>query len=293
MKKEYIRLHWTTILKSIRSYWIVLASPLLRIVLQYVITGNAETILLSDIVIFTTILAYAFIKWFNTKIYFKTNSIIVKSGVFLKSYNKISISRLTSIYFKRSMLDFLLNSAVCYISIEASANIETFKFNYRDTKDIIVVNGGDITTLKTPANKKRFLLMPTLIFCFVISTLVIKMLLYGKLAYYDAAFFIALTIVDLYYGYVCYHNYLRNRIKIDNSISFYGTRGLSTIKHSCSKNMVGIIKIYQTPTDRRYKTCKAKFIELSNGGTGIKIANADVREVVNCVNSNFDLELQE
>ena len=72
-----------------------------------------------------------------------------------------------------------------------------------------------------------------------------------------------------------------------------GSTGFTIRELYCDKNKIGIIKLYQTPADRRRKTCKLKFMVRSETANWVKVKNLDKKRVIDNLNAGFDLNINE
>ncbi len=152
-------------------------------------------------------------------------------------------------------------------------------------------NTQSITPLQSKLNLNRFLFMPTVWLAVVVAASVVSALLFERFSTLIVFIMAVLIGVDLYYAYVCYQKYKSSRLSLDESILAVGIAGFNTREMYCSKNNIGIIKIIQTPADRRHKTCKVKLVVRSEQADGVRVDNLDINSVFEKLKSLFDLKI--
>ena len=126
-------------------------------------------------------------------------------------------------------------------------------------------------------------------YCIPIYTLMIFPY-FDKLILFLAA--VALC-VDGYYASVCYHNYKHGKLCLNNTILASGSSLFTVRELFCNKNRIGIIKILQTPADRRLHTCKVKITVRSENADHVRIRNLNIKTVKETLNKQFNLKLKE
>lgn len=139
----------------------------------------------------------------------------------------------------------------------------------------------------------RFLYIPAIIVLIITSVAIVLMMIFpyfDKLILFLAA--VALC-VDGYYASVCYHNYKHGKLCLNNTILASGSSLFTVRELFCNKNRIGVIKILQTPADRRLHTCKVKITVRSENADHVRIKNLNIKTVKETLNKQFNLKLKE
>ena len=84
MNNYVFRSHPITLFYLLRSWWFVFTAPIVRIVLQRIISSRAQPILLSEAVLLLFATIISTIGWFSTEIIVTDGHITIKRGVFVK-----------------------------------------------------------------------------------------------------------------------------------------------------------------------------------------------------------------
>lgn len=151
----------------------------------------------------------------------------------------------------------------------------------------------DIAPQKSKQNLNRFLYIPAMV---AIITTVSGIAFAIFLPYLDRIilFFMLIALgIDLYYASVSYYNYRFGGIVFGDYISAKGSKGFIIRELYCNKNKVGVIKIIQTPADKKLKTCKLKITIRSEGADGVRIKNIDKKTLILQLNKTFNLNINE
>ena len=155
------------------------------------------------------------------------------------------------------------------------------------------INRNPITPTKSAISLGRFFFLPIILAMVDVS---IGFLLVVLFPYFDRVVMLLTLVflcVILYYGSVCYNDYKYGRLFIDKYISASGSEKLTTRELYCKKTQVGLIKIYQTPADRRFKTCKVKITVRSENADSIRVKNLDLKTTADLIGSAYNLNIDE
>ena len=63
-----------------------------------------------------------------------------------------------------------------------------------------------------------------------------------------------------------------------------GSSGFKIKEMYCQKENIGTFKILQTPSDRKYGTCKLKVTIRSKGADRVKLKNIDINSTLKSIN---------
>ncbi len=141
----------------------------------------------------------------------------------------------------------------------------------------------NLTTLK------RILFIPMLLFSSLIISLAVLSLLFSQFDRLIWFFAFIILCFNLYYVSVCYYDYKHSLICFSDIIIASSSKKLSVQELCCNKNKVGIIKISQTPADRRYKTCKIKITVRSESANSARVKFVDLKSVTENINRIYDV----
>ena len=97
--------------------------------------------------------------------------------------------------------------------------------------------------------------------------------------------------VDVYYGTVCYRNYKKGQLYFGDCVFVSGSEKFTTRELYCEKSKVGIIRLLQTPADRKLNTCKIKITVRSENADSVKIKNVYADEALKQINEAYNLNL--
>lgn len=154
-------------------------------------------------------------------------------------------------------------------------------FGYISDDNAVLIPNHDIKT------HNRFLFISTLIFVFTIPMAVIFFIRFEHLGGFILLLTVTILCGNLYYASICYHNYKNTKILLSDVVVLSGSMGFKIKELYCAKEKVGIIKISQTPADRRFKTCKIKLIVRSQSADAIKVKILDKKSVLEGINKIY------
>ncbi len=153
-------------------------------------------------------------------------------------------------------------------------------------------SGGEyIRAAATARERWRFLWVSVLLEGIIVTVTAAAMLIFP---YFDRLIiFIGLVLsgLDLYYADLCRYNHILGRISFGENICARGACGLGFRELYCEKQKAGVIKVYTTPADRRYGTCKLKITVRSEGGDSIRVKNLDACEAKRKIKETFGIEV--
>ena len=155
----------------------------------------------------------------------------------------------------------------------------------------LTAHGEKISPPKSLKTLKRFAYIPVLLGA---GTITIGIVLILLLPYFDRLILFltaVLLVIDLYYASICWHNYKFGALCLEENIFASGSTGFTVREMYCNKNKTGLIKLSQTPADRRHKTCKLKLTVRSEGADSVKVKNLDLKIAVAKLNEAFKINI--
>ena len=157
-------------------------------------------------------------------------------------------------------------------------------------KEIIAKKDKFFPFLKTGANpltpksdkrtRRRFAFMPTIYYSIIITVLILSF--YFLKSFYLPILFLCIVaaVINTYYLYVCMWESKNGRFVFLKNCIALGTKKLSSRELNCESDKVAVIKVYRTPADRRYGTCKVKLTVSGEGSETARVRNLDYNETI-------------
>lgn len=234
----------------------------------------------------------SFFKNVNFKLQSGKNSMDIRSGVIVRKRIVFKKSQVNNICLEQTPLlrlfkRFSMRASIggygdgrgekaVVIPVASHDEIEQqFKMHF----PISLTGENAIKPERSAANLNRFLYIPTIILMVVIAT----GLCLGVLFPYFESLTLFLTVVaivaDLYYVSVCYRNYKCGNLCFEDCIFASGSVGFKIRELYCEKNRIGVIKVTQTPADRKFGTCKVKLTVRSENADSVRVKNLKTKEV--------------
>ena len=241
-----------------------------------------------------------FLKNANFRLKSGKGNIEVRSGLIVQKKIMFSKTRVNNICLEQTPLMHLINKYCMRASIggygdkkgekaiivpvasqnDLKGHLKTY-FSQTNT------NKKGIAPEQKPCNLRRFLYIPAIIAHVLIlvgSVLIIMFPYLSRLVVFLTAIAI---VVDLYYGGVCYHNYKNGGLCLEKQIIAFGSVRFTIRELYCAKEKVGVIKITETPADRRHDTCKVKITVRGEAADSVKVKNIDKNDVLLKIKSTF------
>ncbi len=142
---------------------------------------------------------------------------------------------------------------------------------------------------RTKQQKRRFFFTSFVwlwIILAVTSTLAIIFPSFGRLI-----LFVALVAIgfDAYYARVMLKGYRTGGINIGKTITARGTAGFTVRELYAAKENVGHIRIFRTPADIKYGTCKIKTTVRSESCDSVNVRNVDFKETLSKIKTAYGI----
>lgn len=248
----------------------------------------------------------SFLKNVNFKLKSGEKSIEVQSGIIVRKKTMFKKTKVNNICFEQSPLMRLFKKHSMRVSIggygdtkgEKAVIVPIAKRGKLEQQlvahfSFFKLENESISPKQTIISLNRFLYIPAIVALLIICAGIIGALVFP---YFDRLIlFLAIVLLgmDAYYASVCYHNYKYGKLCLGNFLLAAGSIGFTVRELYCEKNKVGVIKISQTPADKRFKTCKVKLTVRSENADSVRIRNIDLKTVKEILNNTFNLYMDE
>ena len=155
-------------------------------------------------------------------------------------------------------------------------------FPFLNTSSYVLKPKGDRRT------RRRFAFLPT-IYYFIISAVAI-LSFYLLKSFFSPVFFLCIVaaVINTYYLYICMWESKNGRLILSKNCSVQGTKRLSSRELNCQSEKIAVIKVYRTPADRRYGTCKVKLTVSGEGSESARVRNLDYTETIKIINQTLN-----
>ena len=240
---------------------------------------------------------FSFVKKLNFKLKRGKNVINVEQGIVLRKITIFKKQSINNICFEQSVILRIMKKHAMRVAIagygEKRGEIAIiaplisktdFKNHIKDYFDLKNNYNGFVSPKQDKKTYNRFLFVPSIVF---IVTLVVTIVVIIKFRRIDSfVWFLSLVVmvINLYYASICYHSYKNTFVLFDDVMVFSGSSGFKVREMYCQKGKIGIYKILQTPSDRKYGTCKLKVIICSKSADRVKLKNMDLKSVLQGIN---------
>lgn len=228
----------------------------------------------------------------------------IQSGVFVRKRIVFKKSQVNNVCLEQTPLLRLFNRFSMRASIGGYGNIRGEKAvivpvaSHSEIEQQFKIHFPMISVKDEPLRPKkyrkslfRFLYIPmlTAILISAVGTAVAVMF-----PYFDRlTLFLTLVLlgVDGYYASVCYRNYKYSELILGDCVLASGSSNFTIRELYCNKNKIGVIKIIETPADRKFKTCKVKITVRSENADSVKVNNLDRDEAKEKICRVFNVNL--
>lgn len=150
-------------------------------------------------------------------------------------------------------------------------------------------DGEYIRPQQSKTSLRRFFFVPTVLFIPTVAVGITLSLIFE----YFSSLVLFLTVVAVagivYYSSVCYRDYKHSKFSLGSKVAAAGSTGFIIRELYCDKNNIGIIKITQTPADRKYNTCKVKLTVRSENADSVRVKNLELPVVKQKIKETFNV----
>lgn len=265
---------------------------------------NTVTIIL--LIAYSVSFLLSFLKNINFKLKSGKNSVEIQSGFFARKKIIFRKSKVNNLCFEQTPLMRLLKRYSMKASVGGYgdgrgeravivpvARHTELEQQLKEHFPFLKPKGKSVSPKQTRINLNRFLYVPTLVALAIIGAGATLMVLFP---YFDR-FMLFLTVValcvDAYYASVCYHGYRHGELRVADFVLACGSVGFTVRELYCEKNKIGVIKISQTPADRKFNSCKVKLTVRSENADSVRVKNLDAKSVKEAINKQFNLNWTE
>lgn len=149
----------------------------------------------------------------------------------------------------------------------------------------------DSSELKPKGDKitrRRFAFLPT-IYYLIILTIALLSHIFLK-SFFSPVFFLCAVAaaINTYYLNICMWESRNGSLILSKNCSVLGVRRLSVRELNCKSDKIAVIKVYRTPADRRYNTCKIKLTVTGEGSENAKARNLDFKETLKRIDQTLN-----
>ena len=265
-----------------------------------------NTITLILFIAYGTAFIISFIKNVNFKLKSGKHNIETRSGIIVRKRVIFKKSKINNICFEQTPLMRLFKKHSMRASVGGYgddkgdtavvvpiATHKELKEQFAEHFPLFEIKNDYIRPSRGVFSLNRFLYIPA-----VFGVLIVGVGIAFAIAfpYFDRLILFLTMIalcVDGYYASVCYHNYKHGKLCLSGSVQAVGSTGFKVRELYCDKRNVGVIKILQTPADRRLKTCKVKITVRSENADSVRVRNLDTKTMKTALNEQFNLDLKE
>lgn len=278
MNNNKYRAHPITIILLLKSWWFVFTAPFARVIIQRLFSKDVQKVLLSEAVLLLLAIGLSIIGWLRTQIVVSDGGLKIKRGVLLKSYVNIDFLRISSVSVDVNLFYALIGCVKCKINTYAEDN-SSCKIHLK-TKDVLAIykliyNNTCDLPIKRQNALKRYISVPFWLVIVTLGTFLAQILFLNQTIILNWYMVLILCVLALFYGLTCFYDYKKGRLYIENQVFVITTKLFNFKTFCCNKTEVGIIKIIQNPIDRRYKTCKIKFMTVGESRESVKIKHIE------------------
>ncbi len=260
------------------------------------------------ILLFAYIVSFvvSFLKNVNFKLKSGKNSVEVQAGVLVRKRIMFKKSKVNNICFEQTPLMRMIKKHSMRASIggygdekgEKAVVVPVAKHSELEQQlnkhfPYLEPDGDTLAPQRTILNLNRFLYIPAIFALLIMAAGAALALIFP---YFDR-FVLFLTLIalgiDLYYTSICYHNYKYGKLCMGQHLLASGSVGFTIRELYCNKNKIGVIKITQTPADRRFKTCKVRLTVRSENADSVRVKNINIKSTKTLLSQAFKLNIYE
>ncbi len=146
----------------------------------------------------------------------------------------------------------------------------------------------ELKPLSDKKSKTRFAFMPTVYYSIILALALLSF--YFLKSFFSPVFFLCVVAaaINTYYLYICMWEAKNGGLVLSRNCSVVGTRRLSVRELNCESEKIAVIKVYRTPADRRYGTCKVKLTVSGEGSESAKARNIDYNETLKRIDQTLN-----
>lgn len=137
-------------------------------------------------------------------------------------------------------------------------------------------------------SRLRFAFMPTVYYSIIGTVALLSF--YHLESFFSPVFFLCVVAaaINTYYLNVCMWESKNGRLVLSRNCSVLGVRRLGIRELNCKEDKIAVIKVYRTPADRRYGTCKVRLTVTGEGSESAKARNIDYGETLKRIDQTLN-----
>ena len=150
-------------------------------------------------------------------------------------------------------------------------------------------NSEYIRPVQSRTSLRRFFFVPTMAFISVLSVGITLSLVFEHFGAFILFLMAVAAAVVVYYASICYRDYRDSKLSLGKRVMASGSTGFIIRELYCDKNNIGIIKIIQTPADKKHNTCKVRLTVRSENADSVRVKNLDLSTVKQKIKETFNI----
>lgn len=242
----------------------------------------------------------SFFKNVNFKLQSGKNEIDIQSGIFVRKRIVFKKSQVNDVCLEQSPLlrlfkRFSMRASIggygdargekaVVVPVATHGEIEKqFKLHF----PMISVNKDAIHPERSIVSLNRFIYIPSVLLVIILAVGLSLSIVFPYFKSLILFLTLVTSVVDLYYASVCYRNYKCGSLRLGESVFASGSSGFTVRELYCEKTRIGVIKITQTPADRKFKTCKVKLTVRSENADSVRVRNLNLKAVKQKISDTF------
>lgn len=286
--------------KSLSDIWVTISS--VSSALEFIIPPIASTISIVILIGFMASFLSTVFKCVPFNLYIKGDLITSVSGLISRRYTSFKREAINNLIIIKSPIMRLLRHSTVKVNVAGygkhKGEIAVFipAASKRELANLIEDFLPSMVSkpikLRPPYRSlRRFLTLPFVLF-FIIPTA--SILLSKRFAnfkdFIEFLTFISIIILAVF-GELRLKKYVQSGIALGEHIAVLSSKKFSIVELRCKFEKIGVIKITQTPFDRKHNLCKIKLTIRSESADSITVANLDYLELKNALFNNYNIEI--
>lgn len=261
-----------------------------------------NTVTLIILLAYTTSFVYSFIKHINFKLSFGEESLVVRSGFFVRIKTAFKRSRVNNVKIEQTLIMRLIKRYSMKVSIGGfddaksvsqvvvpSGKRRTILQEFYEYFPFLLPDGNLLRPERKLTIKNRFLFWPAL---YLLLTTAVA--IYSSLRFPDfdrLIQFLTLVMfgVILCYAFTCLYEYRYGSLKLGENVFAQSNRFFSTREFYCPKKNIGQIKITRFPLDIHQGICRIRLTICSENADSVRVRFLNYEQATEEINNCFNL----
>lgn len=286
--------------KSMSDIWVSISS--VSSALEFIIPPIASTISIIILIGFAVSFLSTVFKCVPFDLYIKGDLITSVSGLISKRYTSFKREAINNLIIIKSPIMRILRHSTVKVNVAGygkhKGEIAVFipAANKRELagliEDFLPSMVSKPIMLRPPYRSlRRYLTQPFVLF-FIIS--LVSIFLSNRFTNFkDFIEFMTIIsfIVLAVFGELSLKKYVQSGIAFGEHVAVLSSRKFSLVELRCKFEKIGVIKISQTPFDRKHNLCKMKLTIRSESADSITVANLDYSELKVALLNNYNIAI--